>query len=750
MSSKNSHPVERALLGLGFASLTLGSAVMVGWLSGKEMLCRLHPAWHHMSFNTALGFVLVGFSLLFRKTSPRLAQMLGLLVSLWGMTFLLESLSGRDLGIDQFFFKQPFTTLNYAVGRITPSASVSFVLMGFGLFMMARRAPAAPQDLALSLVGTSTLVISSFTLLGSLIGVRGLFAWGYLPFMSEAAAFGIAFLSLGILAFVGMDQRLQNSGKSTWPTWLPLPLLFAGLLGTWIIWQALKAEELRSVERTTEVQLFIIAQKIRDDIEDRARSLDRMAGRWALHRPSQAEWNSDAFRYVKDDPGYQAIQWFDANHRVQWVQPVSGNESAMGFDASYELKRRATMDLAKVTGRPQLTTTIDLVQGAEGMLLFAPIPGKADADGYIAGVFRTRDWIDHVLGTDPSTNYDVYFFEEGRQIYQSTDPDSQLEFLSKETKVVLIGKTWTLRVRPRKTLLAATQTNTPTVILVSGTLISLLMGFLVFQLQKIHLRSLEIRTINRALNEEIQERQRVESQLDLRAKELERSNKELETFAYVASHDLQEPLRMISSFTELLQKRHGVEMKEEAHEFMGYIVDAARRMQRLIHDLLQYSRIDRKQNPLLMTDISEVLQESLAYLKDAVKESGASVSFGPLPTVAVDRGQWVQLFQNLIGNALKFKGAKPPEIRIEAQRRASDWCFSVRDNGIGIDPKFDKRIFMTFQRLHTRETYEGTGIGLSVARKIIERHGGTIWVESAEGKGSTFFFTLPDDPLSAP
>jgi two-component system, chemotaxis family, sensor kinase Cph1 len=133
-----------------------------------------------------------------------------------------------------------------------------------------------------------------------------------------------------------------------------------------------------------------------------------------------------------------------------------------------------------------------------------------------------------------------------------------------------------------------------------------------------------------------------------------------------------------------------------------------------------------------------------------VKESGASVSFGPLPTVAVDRGQWVQLFQNLIGNALKFKGAKPPEIRVEAQRRASDWCFSVRDNGIGIDPKFDKRIFMTFQRLHTRETYEGTGIGLSVARKIIERHGGTIWVESAEGKGSTFFFTLPDDPLSAP
>lgn len=225
--------------------------------------------------------------------------------------------------------------------------------------------------------------------------------------------------------------------------------------------------------------------------------------------------------------------------------------------------------------------------------------------------------------------------------------------------------------------------------------------------------------------------------------ELQRSNAELEQFAYVASHDLQEPLRMVASYCQLLQRRYQAKLDQSANEFIGFAVEGAKRMQSLINDLLLYSRVGTKGKPLVPTPLDHVLADVLANLSVAIEENKAEITCDPLPTVSGDQTQLLQLFQNLIGNALKFRREGAVRIRIAARREGEQWLISVTDNGIGIDPQYAERIFMIFQRLHTREQYPGTGIGLSVCKKIVERHGGRIWVEPAPAEGSVFKFLLP-------
>lgn len=242
---------------------------------------------------------------------------------------------------------------------------------------------------------------------------------------------------------------------------------------------------------------------------------------------------------------------------------------------------------------------------------------------------------------------------------------------------------------------------------------------------------------------DITERKRFEDELEARAEELQKSNAELERFAYIASHDLQEPLRMVSSYTQLLARRYRGKLDQDADEFIEYAVDGATRMQTLINDLLTYSRVGTQGGELAPTDLSKVFAAARNNLQIAVEESGATVTSDDLPTVLGDFTQLVQLFQNLIGNAIKFRGEEPPEIRVGVERRGRDWELRVQDNGIGIEPRYAERVFVIFQRLHTREDYPGTGIGLAVSKRIVERHGGRMWIESEPGEGSTFFFTLP-------
>jgi len=249
----------------------------------------------------------------------------------------------------------------------------------------------------------------------------------------------------------------------------------------------------------------------------------------------------------------------------------------------------------------------------------------------------------------------------------------------------------------------------------------------------------------RGIVRDVTERKQAEEALKEKTEELARSNRELEQFAYVASHDLQEPLRMVTNFVQLLAKRYQGKLDSNADDFINFAVDGTMRMWKLINDLLAYSRVGTRSHTFEPINCETILQEALDNLKVTMEESGAVVTHDPLPTVMADNPQLVELFQNLIGNAIKFRGDEPPRVHISASRNGNGWIFSVCDNGIGIAPEYAERIFIIFQRLHGRNEYPGTGIGLAVCKKIVERHGGRIWVESEPKKGATFYFTLPKE-----
>ena len=251
--------------------------------------------------------------------------------------------------------------------------------------------------------------------------------------------------------------------------------------------------------------------------------------------------------------------------------------------------------------------------------------------------------------------------------------------------------------------------------------------------------------VRRALQEKqmLHLRRLAEGNLARKAEELARSNAELEQFAYIASHDLQEPLRMVAVYTELLRERYRGRLDENADKFIGYACEGALRMQTLVQDLLAFSRVGRKASTRGASDCDAAMAEILISMGPALQESGAVVTYAGLPTVWVERSSMTQIFQNLVGNALKFRGKEPPLISIRAEKAGPNWQFSVTDNGIGIAPEHAEDVFVVFHRLHTRTEYPGNGIGLAICKKIVERYGGKIWVESELGHGSTFKFTLP-------
>jgi signal transduction histidine kinase len=259
----------------------------------------------------------------------------------------------------------------------------------------------------------------------------------------------------------------------------------------------------------------------------------------------------------------------------------------------------------------------------------------------------------------------------------------------------------------------------------------------------------ELASTNAKLQSEVEQRTESEKQLALRSAELERSNAELERFAYVASHDLQEPLRAVAAHVQILAEDYKGKLDADADESIRHAIEGATHMRLLIHDLLAYSRISRKSDPLEPTSAADAFATALRQLKVAIEETAAEVTCDPLPEVTADPTQLIQLFQNLVGNALKFHGEKPPRVHVCVERTDEGWLFSVRDNGIGFDPQHSERIFAPFERLHGRHEYPGTGVGLAICKKIAERHGGRIWVDSKPGEGSTFRFTMPV-PVDAP
>jgi PAS domain S-box-containing protein len=263
-------------------------------------------------------------------------------------------------------------------------------------------------------------------------------------------------------------------------------------------------------------------------------------------------------------------------------------------------------------------------------------------------------------------------------------------------------------------------------------------------------RTSDLEATNSRLQIEVGERKRAQEILQQTTRELQRSNRDLEQFAYIASHDLQEPLRAVGGYVRLLQLRFPEAMDPKAVEFIDGAAEGASRMERLITDLLAFSRVGTQAGAFVSCNFNELLTRALYNLQTGIRAAQATVTSNPLPVTLADPTQMVQVLQNLIGNAIKFHGASPPDIRLDTRQDERHWIFSVKDNGIGIESRYFERIFQIFQRLHTRKHYPGTGMGLAICKKIVERHGGSIWVESQPGSGSTFYFSISKTPVISP
>ncbi len=353
--------------------------------------------------------------------------------------------------------------------------------------------------------------------------------------------------------------------------------------------------------------------------------------------------------------------------------------------------------------------------------------------GMVYAPFVVKKLMDGVLSRE-NRHVGLSIADTAETIYNEHMP-SEFDYdpeplLTTKIDLPLYGRIWTFDIRSTQSFREAADSNQPLMILFGGIIIDSMLLMLFIMLSKANRQALQYADL---------------ATVDLARKtsRLEQSNEDLEQFAYLASHDLQEPLRTVGNYTQLLKHRYQGQIDEQADDYIQYAVDGVKRMQRLLHELLEYSRVDSS-SELKTIDMGTACQNAINSLKQTIDELGAQIDIGMLPEVTGNGTQLTQLFQNLIVNALKYQAEDTvPCIKVSAEDRGADWCFSIEDNGIGIESRYIEKIFVMFQRLHPREDYEGTGVGLAICKKVIIRHGGEIWVESKPGSGSTFYFTLP-------
>ncbi len=535
--------------------------------------------------------------------------------------------------------------------------------------------------------------------------------------------------------------------------WLPVIIGVSVLSGTLLLWRLSTALERANVEKMILLKTATLRVNINDQIGSHIQALIRMANRWEITRaaPDKKEWEADAELYVKHYRVYRSIMWADPTLHTRWIAPFKGNESEIGRYLGDDLGGSRALEAARKKREAWISPAVP-ERGSEVFAAYIPIYipiFNHKFDGFIVGVFDVRQLFNTILQDEDINGYDVAVSNNGSVIYRSGN--SEANGWAHEARINLYGTDLTVKVWPKTKYLAGVRSILPAVILASGVLVSFLLVLVGHFGEKAQRRAKMAETANTSLEHEIAERRRMEEEIrrnyaviERHASELKRSNAELEQFASIASHDLQEPLRAISGYLQLLARRYKGKLDESADEFIAFSVDGASRMQNIINDLLAYSRVGSRKKSLTTVDCSRVLGITSRNLSMMIEESGALITHDPLPTVTADASQLEHLFMNLVGNAIKYRGDEPPSIHVSAKTLPEEWLFSVSDNGIGIPPEHSEKIFEIFQRLHDKGSrYSGTGIGLAICKKVVENHGGRIWVESEQGAGSTFFFTLP-------
>lgn len=673
-----------------------GILTFLGWAIGKPPLILSLRGSAIMSPVAALGFALAGLALCCRTCGTvgrpagrgLCASGLASLIVFLGAFKVADYLFGLRFHIDELFFARKLMPYSGTLPTaLAPNSALALLLIGAGLllFELQTSRGGIPSQMFFLVSG----LIGIVALLGYTYGVAALYQWGQMPQMSMAGAAAAFVFSMGALA--GRPERglttvliSRTTGGAVARRLLPMALIVPWVLGVLL----LSGEQGGYFQWEFTVAIFAASSLV----------------------------------------VFTILIWWNAEllHRADLEELRTTRRMAAQHQATGVLAESATLPQA-------LPKVLEII--GEALECEVGAAWKLDAQ---LNAFRCIEIWRHPNG-------------DAESFIQAT----RSTLLPRGTG--LPGKTWA-GARPIWLPDAGNEKDLPRAQaaaesgLHSAFSFPLWQGSALFGTMEFFSRR-RIQAPEQGLLEMLAnlgsqlglfiKRTQAEEQLRHASANLQRSNTELQQFAYVASHDLFEPLRMISSYLQLLSQKYEPQLPGEAREFISLAVDGAKRMDALIRDLLAYSRVDAHGREFAPVDLEEAFRAATANLKVAIQETGASITHQPLPRVLADEVQMSQLFQNLIGNAIKFHGAESPRIEVGMQRREHDWLFHIKDNGIGIEPRYVERIFVIFQRLHTRQEYAGTGMGLAICKKIVERHGGRIWVESAPGRGSTFFFSLP-------
>jgi signal transduction histidine kinase len=592
------------------------------------------------------------------------------------------------------------------------------------------------------------------------------------------------------------ESRLLQIGVSR----LPILVGVGASIVTLLLWYALHTQEYERIEQTISAVAETVEREISTRMDTRIFALVWMAQRWAhAGAPPQAQWEFEAELNFHQFPGYQAILWVDPMRQARWLVARDANQTLQSFYGAFTQYAEQAFAAIRNQETVAVTPVIDLGSGGKGFMVCVPIMHEQQFEGFIVGVFVFQDLLDAIL-KNMAIGYAIELFDGVEEVYRRDSSEGQAKTRwAREATVDAYGVSWRVRVWPLREELAIRRSALPEVTLNVGFGVAVLLAWTVALARTARARAYDLERTNQELNQEVKvrqhlseelekaraelelrvqertaelaraneelqrenlERQRAEAARARQAQELARSNSELEQFAYVASHDLQEPLRKILAFGDRLKRKHDQDLSVQGRDYLERMQEAAARMQTLIIDLLTLSRVTIRSQPFVWVDLSAVAQTVVSDMEVRIQQVQGHVHVDRLPTIEADPLQMSQLLQNLIGNALKFhREGEPPIVKVWStllqmeentlrnnglNQQLCQIC--VEDNGIGFDEKYLDRIFEPFQRLHGRGTYEGTGMGLAICRKIVERHEGNITARSAPGQGTTFIVTLPTQP----
>ncbi|HAA55899.1 MAG TPA: hypothetical protein DCE42_14140, partial [Myxococcales bacterium] len=720
-------PRSTQLLRITYILNTLGwilsLLVITGWYTHNKRLIQVMPSFVSMQFNTALALLLSGLALFSLLRGRRtLTALFATLTFTLSAATLLQYATGLNFHIDEFFVSDFVGVKVTHPGRMSSNTAICYTLMGVALFL-ARRETFLRTIVVIAL-SSLVLGISSVSLFGYMSGIEGAFdGWGNLSQMALHTSTGFLILSLAVIlrtyALPG-----YNDGREFWFYLIPvaLTLFFAALHLSWALYATETLHIRHEVERAT-VELSTSLQKT---INSRLLPIRRLKQKWAHQNTTPSlKWHQTLTHAIVRFPCFMALAYRNIAKDTTWKLFAQSQKEKQLIN-QFLRDQHTLLKRAAQTRKELLLSYTPSGKQRRTFVLITSNKHTSKTAHILVSLFDMTRFVDELFRRQKK-DFAATISHAQHTLYQShTHTKPPPSSLSYNINTPLLSTHWNVRVWSLPSLQARFRTSLPWLVLVLMLLVTFLLPtMLSYALRQGHI-ALQLQQANDALQ---QETERAEQY----AEKLESSNKELEQFAYVSSHDLQEPLRMIVNFGKLIEEE--IKGQDELlDEYLFFMIDGGQRMQTLLKELLALSRVSTQGRHFVHTDLNKLVQEVMRDITLALEDSGATYTIETLPTVPVDPGQLRRVFQNLILNALKFcQKDKAPYFAVSATQRESDWLISVQDHGIGIAAKSYKRIFEMFQRLHRREEYPGTGAGLAIAKKIIQRHGGDIWVESTPG-----------------